>query len=301
MRRWLAAAVAVLGLGGAYLLSSQWTALITQTSPEIAYALAGLLFVIFWVLFLAALSPPPREDQLRMRRRVFYLNGVLLPLLFAVALLYYTHPFANDVPWLKTALHGIWFGVLGSVAISFKGVSDHPKAAEWDEGWWVWYLQRPFMGAVVGVMTYTILQVANPQNPPSIAALAVAAFIFGTQEQRFFNLLYEIAKLVLGAPGEVGLLTILNVALAGGTLVVTGRGFKPGARLIVNNQELQGVTVAPGGTSITAPYPAPAPASFDVVVLNPDGAAAWVSQASAAGAGNATDTTQPVDTGPANA
>ncbi len=144
MRGWLAAAVAVLGLGGAYLLTSQWTALTTQTSPEIAYALAGLRFVMFWVLFLAALSPPPREHQLRMRRRVFYLNGVLLPLLF-------------------------------------------------------------------------------------------------------------------------------DVALAGGTLVVTGRGFKPGARLIVNNQELQAVTVAPGGTSITAPYPAPAPASFDVVALNPDG------------------------------
>jgi hypothetical protein len=50
-------------VAGAYVLNAQWTTLTTQTSPEIAYALAGLLFVTFWVLFLGAFSPPPHSPQ----------------------------------------------------------------------------------------------------------------------------------------------------------------------------------------------------------------------------------------------
>jgi IPT/TIG domain-containing protein len=275
-RRFLAIAIVILGLIGAYTLNAEWGTLTGQLTAPIAYSLAGLLFVVFWVLFFAALAPSPTDPALGIRRRIFYFNSVLLPLLFVAALVYYKFPFAEKDLWLKTALHGIWFGVLGSVAISFKGISDHPRGDEWDEGWWVWYLQRPFMGAVVGVMTYLILQVADPKNPPSIPALAVAAFVFGTQEQRFFNVLYEAAKLVLGSQ-LMGGLAIRHVTFVGLTIVITGTGFKAGAKLTVNDAPIANITVSADGTSITAPLLALPTSPVNVVVLNPDGTAAWIS------------------------
>lgn len=107
--------------------------------------------------------------------------------------------------WQKAALHSIWFAMLGGVAISFKGLYDHWQQDNWTEGkWTLWYIGRPFSSAVVGAVTYLIVQVTNPNSTPNIASLGVAAFVLGTQERRFFNLLYEVAKLVLSVPGDPG-------------------------------------------------------------------------------------------------
>ncbi|MGH7904533.1 MAG: hypothetical protein ACREPA_10500 [Candidatus Dormibacteraceae bacterium] len=127
--------------------------------------------------------------------------------LFVMAGLYIERPeLASQwirAPWEKAALHAVWFGILGGVAISFKGIYDHYHPSEWaGHRWTHWYLGRPLNGAIVGVVTYVALHLATPNTSPSLPALAVAAFILGTQERRFFGFLAEIGKTVLNVPGD---------------------------------------------------------------------------------------------------
>src|SRR5207245_9094989 len=126
----------------------------SQLGASLLAGLEILAFVAWAILFLSALAPEPSAASLLMRRRVFILNALLLIGLFAIAALYYQFPYPSDdkAPWLKAALHGIWFGMLGSVAISLKGIYDHRLATEWDEGCLLWYLGRPLTGAIVGAM-----------------------------------------------------------------------------------------------------------------------------------------------------
>jgi hypothetical protein len=144
-----------------------------------------------------------------IRYRIFAYTTFWFLLLFGIGALNIARPDLLSPlltqAWQRAALHSIWFAILGGVSISYKGLYDHWQANNWTEGkWTLWYLGRPFSSAIVGAVTYVILQVTNPNQPPSIAALAVAAFILGTQERRFFNLLYEVAKLVLAVPNDPG-------------------------------------------------------------------------------------------------
>ena len=105
---------------------------------------------------------------------------------------------SNDV---RYALVGAFWAILGGVAINYKGISDHRHDAEWENGWMLWYLLRPFSALTVGLVTYAILDVVT-QSSPSVPALAVLAFTFGTQEHRFFLLLYRAGGLVVSTPGD---------------------------------------------------------------------------------------------------
>jgi hypothetical protein len=144
-----------------------------------------------------------------IRYRIFLYTTAWAVVLFAIAGINIARPDLlspiTSVGWENAALHSLWFAMLGGVAISFKGLYDHWQYTNWLQGQWtLWYLGRPFSSAIVGAVTYVILQVTNPQQTPSIASIAVAAFILGTQERRFFNLLAEVAKLVLSVPNDPG-------------------------------------------------------------------------------------------------
>lgn len=253
-----------------------------------AHVLLGLEFLAFAllaavVIFVLALASA--KDGFGERRKVFVLNALLLIVLLTVALLrVYDDASWLKLPtgarsWLKPALHGIWFAMLGSVAISLKGVYDHRQAGEWDQGWLLWYLGRPLSGAIVGAMTYLLLQVADPNHPPSLPALSVAAFVLGTQERRFFGFLSEVGKLVVTTPdsAQEGTFTITNVTpkegRQGGVLLVTGSGFQAGAIATLGGGRLDDVQVAPDGSALTGTVPAGVSGNVDLVVANPSGAA----------------------------
>ena len=142
----------------------------------------------------------------QLRTGMFIYTAVEVVLLLAAGATYMirTDLVATYLPrdWERAALQALWFGMLGGAAISLKGIYDHRTQREWEGGWALWYLGRPVSSALTGVMTYVLLQVANPNSPPAAAVLAVAAFTLGTQERRFFDFLYEVAKLVLAVPQD---------------------------------------------------------------------------------------------------
>lgn len=219
----------------------------------------------------------------RERLVAFAYNILVLLILIAVAVVNILKPdlfaWLTKVEWQKAVAHSIWFAMLGGVAISLKGIYDHYTAAEWGDRWGLWYAGRPFTAAIVGVMTYILLQVANPSSPPPIPTLAVAAFTLGTQERRFFGFLYEVAKLVLTVPGEAAALLIREVqpkqGAEGDVLILIGQGMVSGLVVTLDGHFLNSVQVSPDGSSAAGVLPAKAGAAgpLDVVAVNPDGTA----------------------------
>jgi hypothetical protein len=192
--------------------------------------------------------------------------------------------------WLPEDLHGlalyaVWFGALGGVAASLKGIYDH--ANDWDKSNALWHYGRPFSAAVVGGVTYVLLLVASAQNQTALAtpAILAVAFALGTQDKRFFSLLYEMTRLVVGSPDDKK-----EEALSIGTvqpdtapphddIAILGASFATGARLYIGGVDAEGpVSVADDGTRISAKVPAPAgdtppKVPVDVTVVNPNGVA----------------------------
>ena len=178
---------------------------------------------------------------------------------------------------VRLAVIGGWWAMLGGVAISYKGIADHRTKAEWDEGWTLWYVMRPFASFVVGLVTFAILQVANTQAQPSVFALALAAFVFGTQERRFFSFLYEVARLVVSTPGGDGQglqVTSINpdAGKPGSILMIGGQGFLKDAVVTVGGVDMTDAVPSPDGTSIAGTVPG-GQGTVAVVVTNPDNAA----------------------------
>ena len=180
--------------------------------------------------------------------------------------------------WLRSVLLSLWFAMLGTVAISLKGISDHSQARDWASGQWnLWYLERPFAGMIVGVVTYALLQVANTSSPPTGASLAAAAFILGMQEKRFFGFLAEIAKILLTTPADhasgfavAGIQP--NKGAAGDALMVSGQGLEKGVVISVGSQDLTGLRVSSDASAAAGLVP-PGSGTVDVLVVNPDGTA----------------------------
>jgi hypothetical protein len=53
---------------------------------------------------------------------------------------------------------------------------------------------------IVGIVTYTLFRAIYPTGTPSAPTFETAAFILGTQEQRFFLFLSEVGRLILNVP-----------------------------------------------------------------------------------------------------
>jgi hypothetical protein len=191
-------------------------------------------------------------------------------------------------PWSGYGLYvrAMWFGALGGVIISLKGVYDHRGGSSppWEGGYNLWHLGRPISGAIAGLMTFLLLKVLNLKGasapPPSDYIVYVAAFVFGTQERRFFNLLYEIAKLIVTVPDDGGergprLVAIEpDAARPGDVVIVRGVGIGKGASAKLGGQPLEKAIVADDGSSIAglAPAGVAGNAPVDVMVVNVDGA-----------------------------
>ncbi len=117
----------------------------------------------------------------------------------------------------------------------------------------------------------------NPTATPSEPVVYAIAFIFGTQERRFFNFLFEVAALVVRVPNEdqkTGLkgTDIQPAEGREGTLVlIGGQGFAQGATVMIGGNPLANVVVGKDGTSIVGNAPAGAAGAVDVTIANPTG------------------------------
>jgi hypothetical protein len=110
--------------------------------------------------------------------------------------------------------------------------------------------------------------------------LAVLAFAFGTQERRFFLILYKAAALIVTTPGEEDQDSIQITSItpttgpANSVLIIEGEGFHPGASVMIGGLEMADVVVGADGTSIAGTVPAQAAAgAVYVTVVNPDNGA----------------------------
>jgi hypothetical protein len=152
----------------------------------------------------AAAAADPNRRARFVRRSIFFYDLAFLALLLLAAALYLRGGRVES--WVPAQVRGLpaytaWFGMLGSVAISLKGVYDwEPIEALWSGRWPLWYFGRPFSGLIVGIMTYSIFRAIYPSGTPSVPTFETAAFILGTQEQRFFLFLTEVGKLILNVP-----------------------------------------------------------------------------------------------------
>jgi hypothetical protein len=115
-----------------------------------------------------------------------------------------------------------WFGALGAVLISLYGVVDHNGAGRstnepWDPSYDYWHVLRPFIGAVLGTVSYLIFigfvnaTSSNGTNTPSpvpktaedAIPYLVIAFVVGFREDTFRQLIKRVIDTLLG-PGIPG-------------------------------------------------------------------------------------------------
>jgi IPT/TIG domain len=243
----------------------------------------------------------PSDGPKNTRTTIFIYDLVVLAVLMVIGVLYFKHhawfdlggdPQPGEGGGLKQnavnlSIHCMWFGALGGIIISLKGVYDHAIGGDpWKDDFNLWHIGRPVSGAMAGLMTFLLLLVFNPASTPSEPIAYAAAFIFGTQERRFFNLLSEVARLIVQVPSETTQrpLTLASIApnqgTAGTPIKIVGAGFDPKATATLGGAAIGNLEVK-DATSITGLAPAK-PAGVDeadLVVTNPDGTSATLPKA----------------------
>lgn|GEM_PF-6394811 len=93
--------------------------------------------------------------------------------------------------WLRYKLlfNCMWFGALGGITISLKGVYDHGSSTSpWKNDYNLWHIGRPASGAVAGLIAGLLLYLIIPTEKVSPVIVYGMAFIFGTQDRAFFGL-----------------------------------------------------------------------------------------------------------------
>jgi hypothetical protein len=143
-----------------------------------------------------------RAEATRARIFLYDIAMFILLVVLAWAYFYPTVMLKNLVP---PELQGVpvfafWFGALGGIVISLKGIYDH-SPRDWQMTYNLWHYGRPFSGGIAGSVTYLLL-LAVSGSAPSQAITLAAAFIIGTQERRFFNFLSEVARLIVQVQGD---------------------------------------------------------------------------------------------------
>jgi IPT/TIG domain len=232
----------------------------------------------------------PSDQPKNMRTKIFIYDLVVIAVLLAIGVLYFKRPDWFDIGGehasVNLSIHCIWFGALGGIIISLKGVYDHATGGvPWKDDFNLWHIGRPVSGGIAGLMTFLLLQLAS-SNVPSEPVAYAAAFIFGTQERRFFGLLSEVARLIVQVPSETTQrpLTLASITpnqgTAGTPIKIVGVGFDPKATATLGGAAIGNLEVK-DATSITGLAPAK-PAGVDeadLVVTNPDGTSATLPKA----------------------
>ena len=229
-------------------------------------------------------GPPPtiidKAKSCCSRFGVFAYDLIVVFLLLLAGLIYVKYPsyFPFDPLEVKISVHAMWFGALGGIVISLKGVYDHSCAhGDWDDAYDYWHFGRPISGALTGLITLVLLLAINPKEPNQPIVYAIA-FIFGTQESRFFNFLFEVAALVVRVPNDEKNTELKGIDIQpsegkdGAIVLITGHGFAKGATVTLGANKLANVVVSKDGATIVGTLPAgTAGAAVDVTIANPTG------------------------------
>lgn len=133
------------------------------------------------------------------RVTVFFYDVVCIAVLAALAVVYFRYQTVSDVvpePIRELPIWMVWFGALGAVAYSLRGVYSY-AGENWNPSFGLWHFGHPVSGAIAGGVTYVLLWAVNPAQRPAIPTGEVAAFIVGTQDRLFFEFLNKVGRLVL--------------------------------------------------------------------------------------------------------
>jgi hypothetical protein len=172
----------------------------------------------------------------------------------------------------------LWFGALGAVLLSLSGVFDHPY--DWDDGYLLWHIARPLVGAAVAVVAVLIviagiLAVGTTPDPaPSTVAKTtdifyyLVAFLVGYREESFRLMVKRLGDVVLQPADTVSAPTITEVAPrtggAGDTVTITGTGLAQTRVVKFGTEPARRIEKA-SDVSLTAIVP-PGQAGSEVVV-----------------------------------
>jgi len=224
------------------------------------------------------------EDATRDRTRVFVFDIVVFFVLILLGWMYFAPSvmLQNLIPpqLQGTPIYAVWFGALGGIIISLKGVYDHGPR-EWQDAYNLWHYGRPISGAIAGGVILLLLKAVGGDELSWPVALATA-FIIGTQERRFFNFLYEVARLLVQVPGDPQdeAISVMEIhpdrGPRGTELRILGKGFDPAATVWVGSSKLERVVVTRDGTSITGSMPVGS-GKTRLWIENPNGAARVIS------------------------
>ena len=219
-----------------------------------------------------------KSGTCRWRCAIFAYDLAVVFALLGVAWLIFQHnhvTFGSQVR--DITVRAMWFGALGGLVISLKGVYDHCCThGDWDDCFNLWHIGRPVSGALTGLVTLVLLLTVNPNTTPSGPTVYAVAFIFGTQERRFFNFLYEVAALVVRVPGDdqQNVLKGTDIQPAEGNLgdvvLIAGAGFVKGATVTFGSTKMENVVVAKDGKTIVGKVPQGA-GDVDITIVNPNG------------------------------
>jgi hypothetical protein len=227
------------------------------------------------------------------RRTVFFYDLSILVFLALIALLFRSIPefytgFRYEVGPLgkpstyifdtyRLYFNAAWFGALGGVVISLKGVYDNACNPPWSNCYNLWHLGRPFSGAATGFIAALIFM-AISTTPPSRIVIYMIAFLLGTQEARFFNFLFELTRLFVQVPDQLRsqiALRLIGVVpphgKAGTGLVVQGQSFEANAVIKFGGLAVDGLKVLDDGKTAIGQVPnlGTQKRTVDVTVFNP--------------------------------
>jgi hypothetical protein len=234
------------------------------------------------------------------RRRMIFLSDVLWVLILGVVawvLIQKNNCILPTVPdlkivwstvttycvlWTKYKLlfNCMWFGALGGVAVSLKGVYDHGASADpWKDDYNLWHIGRPVSGAIAGLIAGLLLYVIVPTDKLSHVVLYGVAFIFGMQDRAFFDFLSSFAARFL-PPRNQSAPTLQVTAIAqpqgkaGDAVKITGQSIDRNAIARIGGVKIGTPVIAPDGTSISGTVPTltvEKDKKVDVDVINPGG------------------------------
>lgn len=240
-------------------------------------------------------------DKISRRRIIFFYDIVWMAILAGIALYlmrwnncfiprapsgnFPLHGFPDADgcwPWVKYKLffNCMWFGALGGVVISLKGVYDHGASADpWKNDYNLWHIGRPLSCAAAGLIAGLLFYLVMPDKNFSPLVLYGVAFVFGTQDRAFFDFLSTFAGRFLPKNDQTApVLNVSGVVPAEGktdaAVRITGQAIDKAAIVRIGGTKISAPVIAPDGTSVSGTVPKLSQqkdTKVDLEVINPGG------------------------------
>jgi hypothetical protein len=220
------------------------------------------------------------------KRPVLYVIQILwILVLAALAFIYFTKD-GFFLPKLGSVPIGVpWWGALGAVLISVTGIVDHFR--DWEPGYNLWHFSRPFIGAILAVVSVLIFQagilssgspINATNNQPQNVILYLIAFLVGYREKTFRDLITRLVDLILTPITSQAAPTITSVSRAGDPqdgkipITVQGLNFTGITSVVSGNKNLDFKINSDTGISAQVPVTS-ATGQASVTVINKGGSA----------------------------